>query len=128
MLDDIKEKNIAGFREFKWGANLEDQIFVRKSHVDRLPIFRCKKLPKNNLYLCFISVSAMSNFNNFSGIYMQDRLQGWCPTEKNFYGMSGKNETGWGFCSKDCYVGQQQEAKPTKPNQTKPNLLNHKSV
>jgi len=125
MLDDIKEKNIAGFREFKWGASLRDQIFVRKSHADRLPIFRFKNLPicsKKKLYLCFISVSEMSNFNNFSGIYMQDRLQGWCPTEKNFYGMSGKNETGWGFCSKDCYVGQQQEAKPnqTKPTQTNP--------
>jgi hypothetical protein len=32
--------------------------------------------------------------------------KGWCSVSKSFYGLKGVVEKGWGFCSKDCYLGE----------------------
>jgi hypothetical protein len=32
--------------------------------------------------------------------------KGWCLTSETYYGLKLKEEKGWGFCSKDCYLGE----------------------
>ncbi len=32
--------------------------------------------------------------------------QGWCEIKTNYYSLTPINENGWGFCSKECYLGK----------------------